>query len=134
MLTVTATVYGGPMPGFYSIHEINKMKPGSTYTTEGYVVYKYECPPCVPPNECKPCMGENVVISEKNNNLENYNGVGETELIIYAENTDKLELVKKYYFIVSIHGTDNPSSFRAQGGLWWQEGEQPPALGSGVSD
>jgi hypothetical protein len=79
-------------------------------------------------------MGENVVISEKSDNLDSYNSVGGTELIVYAENTGKLELGKKYYFIVSIQATDNSSSFRAQGGSWWQEGEQPPALSCGVSD
>lgn len=124
-----------PMPGFYSIHEIKKSKPGSTYTTQGYVVYKYQCPPCPDGAQCKPCMRENVVISEQNKIFENYNDLGDTELVVLAEKTGELQLGEKYYFIVSTHGSAGDSSdLRAEGGSWWQEGESSPPLGSGVSD
>jgi hypothetical protein len=122
-----------PRPGFYSIHEVKHEKPGSTYTTQGYVVFKYVCPPCPEGSLCKPCMGENVVISEKNDPLSDYNGVGGTELILFAQHTEALRLGQKYYFVVSSKA--DAGSEHVEGGTWWQEGEAPPAIGpEGVSD
>jgi|SRR3989338_6816656 len=79
-----------PMPGFYSIHEINKALPGSTYTTQGYVVFKYE-----PNAQCKSCIEENIIISEKNTILEDYNRLSDNELVVYTDKANELELGKK---------------------------------------
>lgn len=52
------------------IHEINRKAPVSgDFVTVGYVAGIYACPPCPQGAMCKPCMRDNIVISEKKKNL-----------------------------------------------------------------
>lgn len=87
---------------FYAIHDFKQkdLAPG-TYDTEGYVVKRYECPPCPKGALCKPCMRDNIVISEKNELLDTYS-LSNTEIIIFASNPKQFELGKKYRFSVKI--------------------------------
>ncbi|MEI7709206.1 MAG: hypothetical protein WCI76_00660 [bacterium] len=83
---------------FYSIHDLKKSNLSSgLYDTEGYVVKKYECSSGI----SKPCMRNNVVISEHNIPLEKYN-LSDDELIIFLDNSKKLELGKKYRFSIRL--------------------------------
>jgi len=86
----------------YPIHEVklNKFNSG-TYNTEGYVVKIYTCPPCPKGAKCKPCMRENIVISENNRLLETYS-LSDKEIILFANNPRQFELGKKYQFSIKI--------------------------------
>lgn len=87
---------------FYPIHEIklNKLNSG-TYNTEGYVVKIYTCPPCPKGAQCKPCMRDNIVISENNKLLETYS-LSDKEMILFVNSPKQFELGKKYTFSIKI--------------------------------
>ena len=87
---------------FYPIHEIklNKFNSG-TYNTEGYVVKIYTCPPCPKGAQCKPCMRDNIVISENNKLLEVYS-LSDEEMVLFADNPKQFELGEKYKFSIKI--------------------------------
>lgn len=87
---------------FYPIHEIklNKFDSG-TYNTEGYVVKIYTCPPCPKGAQCKPCMKDNIVISENNKLLETYS-LSDKEMILFVNSPKQFELGEKYIFSMKI--------------------------------
>ena len=88
-----------PTDNFYSIWDLNKNNFSSgTYTTEGYVVKIYQCPVCREKELCKPCMGNNIIISEKNKLLNSYK-VGFSELIIFSDDVSQFKLGEKYRFL-----------------------------------
>lgn len=87
---------------FYSISDIKqKNLANGSYNTEGYVVKRYECPPCPPGAQCKPCMRGNIVISEINKLLDTYI-LTNSEIILFANNPKQFELGKKYSFSVKV--------------------------------
>ena len=96
---------------FYPIHEIKQNKFSSgTYNTEGYVVKIYTCPPCPKGAQCKPCMRDNIVISEINNLLETYS-MSDKEMVLFTNNPKQFALGKKYQFSIKIldyKSTDEP--------------------------
>lgn len=87
---------------FYPIHEIklNKFNSG-TYNTEGYIVKIYICPSCPKGAQCKPCMRDNIVISENNKLLETYS-LSDKEMVLFADNPNQFDLGKKYKFSIKI--------------------------------
>ena len=87
---------------FFRIHELkqNNFTSGN-FNTEGFVVKIYTCSPCPPDALCKPCMRDNIVISENNNLLDAYS-LTDNELIIFTNNPKQFELGKKYKFSVKI--------------------------------
>ncbi|MDP2653425.1 MAG: hypothetical protein Q8Q08_05270 [Candidatus Omnitrophota bacterium] len=135
-LAISAQAEDLPMPGYYSIQEIPRTSAGSTYTTEGYVVFQYQCPPCPPPDQCKPCMESNIIISENNVIRRNYSDLSDTELLVFTDNAEKLELGKRYYFVVSIKAIPySPAQTRVELGQWWEVDQSAPDIGpGGVSD
>jgi len=96
----------------YILTPISKLKSiplqPSIYYTEGYVVYGYECPPCPANDQCKPCMRNNIVISEKSTLLESYD-LSDSELLIFTDNTQQFELGKKYRFLIRLLETKSTS-------------------------
>src|SRR3989338_1088230 len=70
---------------FYQVRELkqNNFSSGN-YNTEGYVVKIYECPSCPADALCKPCMRDNIVISENNKIIDQYN-LTETDLIVFVD-------------------------------------------------
>ena len=100
--TNTTTYPQASSLNFYPIHEIksNKFDSG-TFNTEGYVVKSYTCPSCPAGAQCKPCMRDNVVISENNKLLETYS-LTDKEMILFADNPKQFELGEKYTFSIKI--------------------------------
>ena len=85
-----------------TIHELKETNPVSgNFNVEGYVVKIYTCPPCPKGAACKPCMGDNIEISENNKLLDTYS-LSDTELIIFSNNPKQFELGKKYKFSIKI--------------------------------
>jgi hypothetical protein len=124
ILLVTAGVYffttegdskiAVPQPNItdYTLNPISKLnitpQQSGIYLTEGYVVRKYECPPCPPEDQCKPCMRSNIVISENDILLDTYN-ISDTELLVFTEDTKKFETGKKYKFLIKFLDTRSTS-------------------------
>jgi len=87
---------------FYLIHEIKQNKFSSgIYNTGGYVVKIYTCPSCPNGAQCKPCMRDNIVISENNRFLETYS-LSNKEMVLFAVNPKQFELGKKYQFSIKV--------------------------------
>jgi len=70
-----------------------------SFRIEGYVLDIYKCPPCPPGAMCKPCIPDNVVITDtaEPKDLSKIN-----RLRIFTENTDQFEPKKKYSFTVKL--------------------------------
>ena len=87
----------------YQISQIKKNNslPLQNLVVEGYVVKIYNCPPCPVGAVCKPCMEDNIVISDQRKLLETYK-LTENEMIIFAKNITQFKLGKKYRFLVKI--------------------------------
>lgn len=80
------------------ISELKRRKPATGYfNIEGYLVKIYKCPPCPPGVNCKPCMGDNIVVSELDQLKESYD-LTEKDLIIFVTNPDQFIRGKRYYF------------------------------------
>src|SRR3990167_7310555 len=100
-----------PGQNFYSISQIKQGNlPFGNYQTQGYVVKIYTCPACPPPSQCKPCMGNNIVISELQVLRQNYNLTNQ-DLLIFTDDPNQFELGKKYQSTVrltEIKSTNEP--------------------------
>lgn len=85
-----------------TISELNKENPSEgIFETKGFVTKIYTCPPCPPDAQCKPCMRENIIISEENNNLESYD-LTEKKMIIFTNKAKTFSNGKEYKFKVKI--------------------------------
>jgi hypothetical protein len=96
---------------FLKIQEIKAQKPApGIYETEGFVAKIYTCPPCPPNAQCKPCMRDNIVISEENKSLDSYD-LTDREIIVFTQETKTFEKGKKYLFKIRI--TDKKTTSEA---------------------
>lgn len=90
------------------ISQINKQKPMTgTFETKGFVVKITDCPACPPDAICKPCMAENILVSEEYKKLDKYD-LTDKELIIFTKDSEEFEVGKEYNFKVKI--TDKRST------------------------
>lgn len=88
---------------FYTVSTIHKQLLGpGTYETEGFVGYIYTCPSCPPEGVCKPCMGNNIVITEDNKTFDGYNYLTDKELIVFTDESQALEKGIKYKFLIQV--------------------------------
>jgi hypothetical protein len=71
------------------------------FRIKGYVKAIYKCPPCPPLATCKPCMADNVEVT---NNLDEKNPALIKRLRIFTDKPEKFELKKKYFFVVKVKG------------------------------
>jgi len=77
-----------------SVAALLAQKPSSgSFTVTGYVTYLYRCPPCPPGANCKPCMGDNLVLSDAPKQVTDYADVGDGDLVVLADRA-KLDAFK----------------------------------------
>jgi hypothetical protein len=69
------------------------------FRIEGYVLDIYKCPPCPPGTMCKPCIPDNVVITDTANpkDLSKIN-----RLRIFTDKPEQFKQKKKYSFTVKL--------------------------------
>lgn|GEM_PF-5183634 len=80
-----------------------KGKENLVFKTRAFVVFVYRCPLCPEGALCKPCMRDNVVISESPEPRTNYNNMGTKDLILYTtREAPDLEIAKKYEFEIRL--------------------------------
>lgn len=80
----------------YTVAAFKKLAPQSgSYAVYGYVSLIYTCPPCPPDALCKPCMPDNIVLTDSYEEGANYSTPG-VRLVILTDQTDKLQKGKKY--------------------------------------
>ena len=73
-----------------------------TYNVGGYVSYIYTCPPCPKDAECKPCMGNNIIISEADKRLEDYYSLSDSDIVVFVDEPNQLKLGGLYEFSLII--------------------------------
>jgi hypothetical protein len=75
-----------------------------TYEVEGYVIKAYHCPPCPPGAMCKPCMRDNVVLSDEPRHIDLYTEQGAAEVIVFTQGVEgaALEVGKRYRLKVEV--------------------------------
>ena len=98
---------------YYSLSKLKTMTPreGAVYVTEGYVIMKYDCPPCPENAVCAPCPPDYIVISPKKKLIEYPDQVGPHDmLVILAANID-FKVGKQYRFTLQL-------SHQA---TWWKD-------------
>ncbi|MFO0744464.1 MAG: hypothetical protein U1F43_02175 [Myxococcota bacterium] len=65
-----------------AIHELIG-RPAARAVVEGVVVRRYACPPCPPGAECKPCLPDHFVLSERAD-LPRDAALGDSEVVIFG--------------------------------------------------
>ncbi|MCB9359345.1 hypothetical protein H6503_05410 [Candidatus Woesearchaeota archaeon] len=73
------------------------------YSIEGFIAYEHRCPPCPEGSLCKECMPDNFILSDSQEYDSSYDGMSDSEVIVYiGHDTSNLEVGKKYMLIVDI--------------------------------
>ncbi len=73
-----------------------------TFQIEGYVLDIYKCPPCPPRGMCKPCIADNVTLTDTDDRSDLSNL---KRLRVFTEETDKFVMNGKYIVTVRVKGT-----------------------------
>jgi hypothetical protein len=86
-----------PLLTFHDLKNANGLE--GTFRIEGYVIDIYKCPPCPPGAMCKPCIPDNIVITDATDekDLSKIN-----RLRIFTDKPEQFELKKKYSFTVNL--------------------------------
>ena len=75
------------------------------FRIEGYVIDIYKCPPCPPQAMCKPCIPDNIVVTD---NIDEKDVSRIKRLRISTDKPEQFELKKKYTFTVKVKGKAPP--------------------------
>lgn len=95
---------------FLKISELNEEKPNKgTFKIKGFVAKIYTCPSCPPDAQCKPCMRDNIVVSDENKSLDDYN-LTEKEAIIFTDKAKSFAKGKQYQFTIKITDSKTTSA------------------------
>jgi predicted NAD-dependent protein-ADP-ribosyltransferase YbiA (DUF1768 family) len=71
----------------------------------GYVIDIYKCPPCPPRAMCKPCIGDNIVVTD---NITEKDPKLIRRLKIFTEKPGQFELTKRYQLTVKVRARTGP--------------------------
>ena len=90
--------------GILTVPQFRALAPVSgNFKLTGFVVHRYQCPPCPEGAMCKPCIGDHVVISESAELLQNYPPDG-PYVVVFTPEPEPLSLGKRYIFNVEVLG------------------------------
>src|SRR5438876_216399 len=96
-LSQNPSIQEPPLLTFSDLPQSDSTK--GTFRIEGYVIDIYKCPPCPPGAMCKPCIPNNIVVTD---NIEEKDLSKIKRLRIYTEKPEQFELKKKYLFTVKV--------------------------------
>jgi hypothetical protein len=72
-----------------------------SFRIEGYVINIYKCPPCPAGMQCKPCIPDNIDVTD---NIKEQDMSRIRRLRIFTDKTEQFELKKKYSLVVKVKG------------------------------
>lgn len=84
-----------------TFEDLKKDGVAGPFRIKGYVINIYKCPPCPPGAMCKPCIPDNIDVTD---NLDDKNPALIKRLRIFTDKPEKFELKKKYSFLVKVKG------------------------------
>ncbi len=93
-----------------SISSLKQKAPNEgEFLLRGYVSKIYTCPPCPPGATCKPCIGDNIVLSEKKKVIDSYR-LEEGDLVIFVKKPSEFRLGKRYLCKIKVLSSRTTSS------------------------
>jgi hypothetical protein len=66
-----------------------------------YVIEIHKCPPCPPGAQCKPCLGDYIVVTD---NLDEKDPLLINRLRVFTDKLDRFELKQKFSFVAKVRG------------------------------
>jgi hypothetical protein len=66
-----------------------------------YVIEIHKCPPCPPGAQCKPCLGDYMVVTD---NMDEKDPLLMKRLRVYTDQPEQFDLKTKYRFLVRVRG------------------------------
>ena len=85
-----------------SVAQFRQLAPTSgEHEISGYIAKRYRCPLCPAGAVCKPCMGNNVLVSQANELHTSYPSAGEF-LVVFTDAPERLSIGKKYSLTVEV--------------------------------
>ena len=91
-----------------SIAQLRALKAATgTYRVEGYVAKQYRCPPCPPGDQCKPCMRNNILLSETPESLISYPTSG-NYLRVFTDQPELLQKEVRYRMTLRVLTQNSP--------------------------
>jgi hypothetical protein len=90
---------------FKSITLLTSDAPDSCFIT-CYIIGTYTCQPCPPGANCKPCIGNHLMIADEATEKKNY-------IRLLTSDPEKYGKGKKYTFFVKLHKTNKKQVYEA---------------------
>ena len=89
-------------PPLLTFKDLQKNDLEGPFKIEGYVIQTYKCPPCPPGMQCKPCLGDHIVVTD---DVDEKDPAQIKRLRIFTSKPEQFELMKKKYsFLVKVRG------------------------------
>jgi hypothetical protein len=86
-----------------TVAEVAALRPAEgEILVRGWVVYAYACPACPPGVQCKPCMDDNVVLSDERRRVASYQQVRPDEVVVFAPSSAGLVVGERYTMRVRV--------------------------------
>ena len=88
-------------PPLLTFSDLQKNDLQGPFRIEGYVIQTYKCPPCPEGAQCKPCLGDHIVITD---DVDEKDRAQVKRLRIFTSKPEQFELKKQYSFLVKVRG------------------------------
>ena len=85
-----------------SVSQFRQLAPRTgEFQIEGYIAKRFRCPACPNAAQCKPCIGNSVLVSQDDEVLQSYPSEG-NYLVVFTDVPERLEVSKFYRFNVKV--------------------------------
>jgi len=88
-------------PPLLTFNDLQKNDLDGPFRIEGFVIQTYKCPPCPAGMQCKPCLGDHIVVTD---NVDEKDPGLIKRLRIFTGKPEQFALKKKYSFTVKVRG------------------------------
>src|ERR1700720_2382748 len=88
-------------PPLLTFKDLQKNDLEGPFRIEAYVIQTYKCPPCQAGMQCKPCLGDHIVVTD---DVDEKDPAQTKRLRIFTSKPEQFEMKKKYSFVVKVRG------------------------------
>lgn len=89
-------------------------KIGFSFLTSAYVAHIFTCPACPKGSQCKPCMENNLIISEVKGRKKNYSKLTSKDMVVFTPKAGKFKVGLQYEFTLKLTHMDTSPTKQAQ--------------------